>query len=142
MKIDEAYNNWADSYDSMVNKTRDLEQVAARKTLSDANFSTEMLRKAREKIKFKNIEFKQADITQEWGFMTEQVDLVTCSLVLEHINNLEFIFNQASKTLHSGGLFTFVNYTLINNIGVVKPDLKRIMVYLNWNAILTTFAIT
>ena len=32
-------------------------------------------------------------------------DLITCSLVLEHIENLDFVFQQARKVLKSGGLF-------------------------------------
>ena len=130
----QAYNKWAHNYDSVPNKTRDLEAIAIRNVIPETkfshileigcgtgkntewlagkcnkltavDFSIEMVNKAKEKIKFKNIDFKQADITQNWNFVNTKVDIVTCSLILEHIMNLDFVFNQAKKVLESKGLF-------------------------------------
>jgi ubiquinone/menaquinone biosynthesis C-methylase UbiE len=132
MNTEEAYNRWANSYDSIVNKTRDLEKTAATKTLRDADFSRtveigcgtgkntvwiaekakellavdfseEMMKNARQKITSSHVQFQRADITQEWNFST--ATLITCSLVLEHIEDIDFVFGQVSATLESGGWF-------------------------------------
>jgi len=134
MDNQQAYNVWADNYDAVINKTRDLEAVALRKMLSQidfeevleigcgtgkntewlltkamrvvgADFSAEMLEKAKEKIMSKNVEFIHADIREKWFFSEKQFDLITCSLALEHIENIDFVFHQANSVLKSGGLF-------------------------------------
>jgi ubiquinone/menaquinone biosynthesis C-methylase UbiE len=133
MNIQEAYNSWAHTYDTVENKTRDLEGLKLRETLSKFDFSTvleigcgtgkntswlltrakhvvsvdfskEMLDKAKEKINADHVEFVQADILKEWNFNTQQVDLITFSLILEHIQNIDFVFKQASAFLRRGGL--------------------------------------
>ena len=132
MDTREAYNHWAQSYDTVNNKTRDLEQLAARTFLANANFSNvveigcgtgknttwisekaahllavdfseEMMNIARVKITSSHVQFKQADITKPWHFGNST--LVTCSLVLEHIENIDFIFQQVSATLEPDGCF-------------------------------------
>lgn len=132
MNTREAYNKWAASYDSVVNKTRDLEKNAATLTLKEADFSKtieigcgtgkntvwiaekakqllamdfseEMMKNAQEKIKFPHVQFKSADITQEWNF--NSATLIICSLVLEHIEDIDFVFGQVAKTLEQGGCF-------------------------------------
>jgi ubiquinone/menaquinone biosynthesis C-methylase UbiE len=134
MDNQQAYNVWADNYDTVINKTRDLEAIALRKMLSEidfgevleigcgtgkntewlltkakrvvaADFSEEMLEKAREKITSENVEFRQTDIREKWSFPENRFDLVTCSLALEHIENIDFVFQQANLVLKSGGLF-------------------------------------
>ena len=57
------------------------------------------------KINDKRVEFRKADLTNEWKIDNESADLVTCSLVLEHIKDLNFIFDQANKKLKNGGVF-------------------------------------
>lgn len=132
MNTQEAYNRWAESYDNVLNKTRDLEQLAAKHSLECADFSKvleigcgtgkntvwianeakellavdfseEMMNIAREKINLAHVQFKQADITKPWDF--KKATLITCSLVLEHIQDIDFIFEQAGMTLHPGGWF-------------------------------------
>ncbi|MBA3334155.1 MAG: class I SAM-dependent methyltransferase [Acidobacteria bacterium] len=134
MNNQQAYNVWADNYDAVNNKTRDLEATALRasvlflepldvleigcgtgkntewlvskaKNLVAADFSKEMLAKAKGKITNKNVEFRQFDLRNEWNFTVNQFDLVTCSLVLEHIEKIDFVFGQANKVLRAGGLF-------------------------------------
>ena len=118
----------------MANKTRDLESIALRQTLLSAkfqsvleigcgtgkntewlcaradhvtavDFSAEMLGKAKEKILVENVKFCQADITGEWSFAGKEYDLITCSLVLEHISSLHHVFAEGKKRLHPGGVF-------------------------------------
>jgi ubiquinone/menaquinone biosynthesis C-methylase UbiE len=132
MDTRQAYNTWAAQYDTNENRTRDMEAQAMRTILSNLSFencleigcgtgkntvwllekatrvtavdlSDEMLAKAREKITAEKVQFKQADITADWTFRNELYDLVTFSLVLEHIENLDYIFQEASLSLKTGG---------------------------------------
>ena len=101
MNIKQAYNSWAEQYDSNANKTRDLEAISLRTTLSSIEFDTcleigcgtgkntewlitkakhitaidlseEMLTKAKNKINSDKVSFHQADITEEWVFAKHQ----------------------------------------------------------------------
>lgn len=132
MDTKKAYDTWSKQYDTNDNKTRDLEAIALRQTLENIYFdncleigcgtgkntewlikktkkitaidlSEEMLARAREKIKSGNVTFLQADITQEWNFIKDKYDLLSFSLVLEHIESLDHIFDEASKVINSGG---------------------------------------
>lgn len=132
MNTQQAYNHWAQSYDSDDNKTRDLELVAGQQVLASVDFSQvleigcgtgkntawlapkagmltavdfseEMMKLAHQKVTAPNVQFRQADITRPWCF--DPASLVTCSLVLEHIEDIDFVFTQAANTLQQGGLF-------------------------------------
>lgn len=132
MSTQKHYNQWSATYDEVENKTRDLEKLAGQQTLSSMSFdrvlelgcgtgkntewlqqkakhllavdlSEGMLTKAKEKISGGQVQFQQADITKPWAFAKEQVDLITCSLILEHIENLNYIFSEADKALKKGG---------------------------------------
>ena len=132
MNTREAYNSWANQYDTNENKTRDLEAIALRETLAGrhvdrtleigcgtgkntvwlqtiskeivaVDLSEQMLLKAKEKITSSNVRFQQADITQPWTFADKPFDLITFSLVLEHIENLRLILEKAVESLNAGG---------------------------------------
>lgn len=133
MKVRDAYNTWADQYDTNENKTRDMEAISLRDLLSGLSFHTcleigcgtgkntrwlvekvdkiravdfscEMLDKAKVKIHSDNVEFIQADINEEWNFAkASQFDLVTFSLVLEHIENLDRIFQKLKYVTAENG---------------------------------------
>lgn len=135
MSIKEAYNQWSSVYDSNENKTRDLEAIALRKVLSELQFSNileigcgtgkntewlinkcetlvaidfseQMLQKAKDKLNLQNVNFIQADITKEWNIIPQKpFDIITESLVLEHIEDLNHIFKQASTFLTANGFF-------------------------------------
>ncbi len=131
----DAYNEWSATYDSIENKTRDLEAKALREMISGENldvleigcgtgknteflqtvakyligadFSDEMLEKASAKITAENVEFRQMDLRENWDFADESFDLIICSLALEHIENLEFVFNEVTRVLREKGKFYF-----------------------------------
>ncbi|HEX6889050.1 MAG TPA: class I SAM-dependent methyltransferase [Chryseolinea sp.] len=132
MNTEESYNKWADQYDTSINKTRDLEASSLRESLANISFedcleigcgtgknttwlltkaqhitavdlSMEMLSKAKEKIRSGNVNFIRADVNGSWTFTTKLFDLITFSLVLEHIEDLEAIFRNASEKIKTGG---------------------------------------
>ncbi len=132
MDVKQAYNIWSGQYDSNLNPTRDLEAIAIRETLDKLDFencleigcgtgkntewlvskakliiavdlSDKMLEKAKQKISLEKVRFIQADITKPWNFLTNPSDLIIFSLVLEHVENLDFVFEEASKNLKLGG---------------------------------------
>lgn len=133
MDNQQAYNVWSESYDQVENKTRDLEAAALRasitgenldileigcgtgknteflqsiaKSLIGADFSAEMLAKAQQKISAPNVEFRQMDLREVWKFSDDSFDLMVCSLALENIEDIDFVFAQAHKFLRRGGRF-------------------------------------
>lgn len=134
MDIRTLYNQWSGTYDEVENKTRDLEKAAGQEMLSTIAFknvlelgcgtgknttwlseraaqllavdvSEDMMAKAKEKAAASNVRFQQADITKPWDFVKEPPDLITCSLILEHIEDLGFIFQQAAAALVVNGHF-------------------------------------
>lgn len=134
MSIEKAYNSWASQYDSNENKTRDLDKKVTVKTLRNykfksvlelgcgtgkntdwllskaekiigLDFSEEMLKSAKVKIASNKVEFKKADLNKGWDIEDGFADLVTSSLTLEHIENLNHIFHQANLKLKTKGLF-------------------------------------
>ncbi len=146
MDVKKAYDSWATQYDSNENKTRDLEAIALKATLSKFIFSNcleigcgtgkntvwlhsiannitaidlseEMLAKAKLKIQSDHIHFAIADITKEWDFVNHQYDLVTFSLMLEHIEDLDAIFKKLANAvladgfIYIGELHPFKQYT-------------------------------
>jgi ubiquinone/menaquinone biosynthesis C-methylase UbiE len=134
MSIQKAYNDWSASYDTDENLTRDLDQKVMREELANlhfnsileigcgtgkntsflsqigakvhaVDFSEGMIEKAREKVKAENVRFSIADLTQTWPCEDQSYDLVVCNLVLEHIDDLSFIFSEAFRVLEGGGRF-------------------------------------
>jgi len=146
MNVEEAYKHWSVQYDTNQNKTRDLEAISLRETLEDTQFdncleigcgtgkntewlltkgqkitaidlSEEMLTIAQSKISSNNVLFLKVDINEEWTFANEKFDLVVCSLVLEHIENIGRIFKLISEhltesgTVYIGELHPFKQYS-------------------------------
>ena len=137
MSIQNAYNEWSQTYDTDRNLTRDLDQQVMREALAELHFdsiletgcgtgknttflaqvgvhvhaldfSEGMIEKAREKVKAGNVRFSVADLTQKWPCEDQAYDLIVCNLVLEHIEDLAFIFSEAFRVLDAGGKF-FIN---------------------------------
>ena len=146
MDIGKAYNSWSAQYDSNENKTRDLEGLALKKILSGKTYkhclevgcgtgkntewllticdqitaidlSQGMLEIARNKIKSTNVNFSEVDITKDWSFANASYDLVTFSLMLEHIDDLHAVFEKLAKVtatgshVYIGELHPFKQYT-------------------------------
>ena len=134
MSTQELYDQWSATYDDVANKTRDLEKYACEQVLLGFSFenvvelgsgtgkntgwlakratrvvsvdlSEEMQTVARAKVKAANVEFRQGDIRTEWKFGDFKVDLITCSLILEHVEDLFFVFRQANNVLSARGHF-------------------------------------
>ena len=131
MDIGKAYNSWSAQYDSNENKTRDLEAIALKKILSGKTYkhclevgcgtgkntewllticdqitaidlSQGMLEIARNKIKSANVNFSEVDITKDWSFANASYDLVTFSLMLEHIEDLHAVFEKLANVTATG----------------------------------------
>lgn len=134
MIIKKAYNSWAEQYDTNENRTRDMDMKSTIETLSQYefknvlelgcgtgkntvwlmtkaeriigfDFSEEMLNIAKKKISDSKVEFKKADLTKNWQVENQFADLVTSSLTLEHIADLNHIFIQANQKLTENGIF-------------------------------------
>jgi ubiquinone/menaquinone biosynthesis C-methylase UbiE len=126
------YDEWSKSYDQIENQTRDLEKRACESALADVDFrsvielgggtgkntpwlaeraqfvlsvdlSTEMQAVAKAKVTRANVDFCLADIREEWTFVGDQVDLITCSLILEHIKELGPVFKRAAASIKPSG---------------------------------------
>ncbi|RRO16799.1 class I SAM-dependent DNA methyltransferase [Flavobacteriaceae bacterium 14752] len=134
MKTEEAYNQWASQYDTNLNKTRDLDQKKTREILKQydfknvlelgcgsgknttyfaeraqkviaIDFSEKMLNLAQEKINLKHVHFKKANLLKIWPVEDSFADLISVNLVLEHIQDLNNLFQQVYRKLNSKGLF-------------------------------------
>jgi len=134
----EGYHQWSKIYDTDLNPTRDLEKKVAQQTLGHLqgltileigcgtgkntewlaekntilaiDNSPEMLQIAQQKIKNPSVTFHQANLTQEWTFLQQKVDLIVCSLTLEHLQDLYFIYHQASQSVKNKGQFYLAEY--------------------------------
>lgn len=134
MSIQNAYNQWSEIYDSNENLTRDLDQLLTRKAFAgqqfdsilelgcgtgknteflvqlgkkvhSLDFSEGMIEKAKAKIQAAYITFSVTDLTKPWPCESWAYDLITCNLVLEHIQDLSHIFREAARTLQPNGKF-------------------------------------
>lgn len=134
ISVQKAYDEWSQTYDTDRNLTRDLDEQILRKELANRrftsvleigcgtgkntvflaqrgahvhalDFSEGMIRKAREKVKDENVRFSVADLTQRWPCEDQAYDLIVCNLVLEHIEDLSFIFSEAFRVLETQGKF-------------------------------------
>jgi ubiquinone/menaquinone biosynthesis C-methylase UbiE len=135
MDIQQAYADWAATYDSDRNVTRDLDQIVTRSGLDGQHcrtilelgcgtgknttllaelgervialdFTGNMIRQAQARLAGRpHVLFALADLTQPWPCVDGAVDLATCNLVLEHISGLPFVFSEAHRVLAPAGRF-------------------------------------
>lgn len=133
MRIDQAYDEWAPTYDSSVNRTRDLDAEITRRLLADVHvaraieagcgtgkntgffaacagelialdFSGEMLSQAREKHAAAHVRFVTHDLSQPWPALATSADLISFNLVLEHIEDLDAVFAHAAAACRPGAV--------------------------------------
>ena len=138
-EVASAYNQWSKTYESVENLTRDLSAAVLRrlplsllhgdileigcgtglnsrylaqhsKSLLALDFSAGMLAEARVNLSGTRAGFAQREIRQGWPLAAASVDRVVCSLVLEHIEDLDPIFKEAARVLRPGGEFFVCEY--------------------------------
>lgn len=132
--IQNAYNEWAEIYETDENPTRDLNARVLRdsglhlegrrilelgcgtglntvwladraRSVTGIDFSGGMLERARKRTEDRdNVRLLQADITTRWDLPGEAFDAVVASLVLEHVDQLGPVFGEAARVLTPGGL--------------------------------------
>jgi ubiquinone/menaquinone biosynthesis C-methylase UbiE len=154
MKIQQAYQQWAATYDTDRNLTRDLDEQVMRtllgnlrfdsvleigcgtgkntallasisRTVRAVDFSQAMLAKAKEKSAFDNVTFAEADINQPWPCEDRSANLITCNLVLEHIARLRFVFAEAARVLVDDGQFFISELHPFRQYQGVQAEFKR-----------------
>jgi malonyl-CoA O-methyltransferase len=132
MNVLEAYTEWSHTYDADRNLTRDLDEEVMRGTFAGTryqavleigcgtgkntallteiadsvqaiDFSDAMMEHARRRLSSAKIKFTFADLTKHWPVNDSSINLISCNLVLEHIQDLSFIFNEAARVLVIGG---------------------------------------
>lgn len=130
--VENAYNQWAKSYDDVVNPTRDLDHkalvimldgrefhnvleagcgtgkntgwlAAKAERVTAVDLSENMLAVARQKLVSENVSFHRQDLHQPWPFADNHFDLVSFNLVLEHFEDLSFAFSESARVLSPGG---------------------------------------
>jgi ubiquinone/menaquinone biosynthesis C-methylase UbiE len=131
-EIAAAYDDWAETYDTDLNRTRDLAAEALKQAdinLSGRNivevgcgtgrntawlversaeivaldFSDEMLARARARVKDPRVHFVRHDARASWPLANSSADVVVAMLILEHIQNLQAFFAEAARVLNQGG---------------------------------------
>ncbi len=129
----EAYQDWAASYDSQENRTRDLDALIVQSmdlpldgarviefgagtgkntaylaeragSVLALDLSAAMLDKARARIRADHVRFAEHDITTPWPAPDASADLVIGNLVLEHVAGMAPVFAEAARVLVPGGM--------------------------------------
>lgn len=132
-RVREAYTAWSATYDLDRNLTRDLDGEVTREILGARHarcaleigcgtgkntvwlaersayllaldLSPGMVQRARQKVTAPHVDFALADLTQGLPCSAQRFDLITCNLVLEHIDRLDPVFAQAARCLTADGL--------------------------------------
>jgi len=130
-----AYDRWSQVYDVETNATRDLDALVLRTRASEfaeqevlelgcgtgkntewlalyarqilaLDFSEGMLERARSRLSdVTRVNFLLHDARQPWPVEEASRDRILSNLVLEHVENLHPIFEQAMRALRPGGAF-------------------------------------
>jgi ubiquinone/menaquinone biosynthesis C-methylase UbiE len=126
-----AYDRWATTYDIDANRTRELAAHVLRqlhrlavdnvieigcgtgyntqwlseraRSVLALDFSEQMLRRAKARVRSPSVLFMQHDIRSAWPVGDASADLVIAMLVLEHIEQIQPVFTEASRALRAGG---------------------------------------
>lgn len=132
----DAYDRWADQYDTDANNTRDLNAEVLQKqnfiepndavleigcgtglntewlgaqagTVVATDVSEKMLARARERLDSDSVSLQTLDVTEPWPFEAGRFDAVVATLVLEHVDVLNPVFRKVQRVLRDGGTFYF-----------------------------------
>jgi ubiquinone/menaquinone biosynthesis C-methylase UbiE len=130
--VEDAYRRLAAQYDEVVNRTRDLDALVLREHgpsvagkvllelgcgtgkntiwLADGSLeviaidlSEAMLGRARARVTAPHVRFLNHDLRIRWPLADESVDLIVGNLVLEHVQDLTFVFGEMKRVLRRGG---------------------------------------
>lgn len=130
--VQDAYDRWAETYETDDNPTRDLSVQVLRSWCTDLegarvleigcgtglnmswlaeraacvtgiDLSAQMLAHARRQAGPSNVRFIQHDITRRWPLEDGSAEVVVSALVLEHVEDLAFIFREMRRVLSEGG---------------------------------------
>lgn len=133
-EIASAYDDWSRTYEAVENPTRDLAASTLRqqslnlhnrdvleigcgtglntrylaehcRSVTALDFSAGMLEQARTNVSVSNVRFVQNDLRLRWNVDDRSIDLIVCTLVLEHIEDLRHTFSEAARVLRLGGEF-------------------------------------
>jgi ubiquinone/menaquinone biosynthesis C-methylase UbiE len=128
-----AYDEWAETYDTDENRTRDLASVVLQKIGLDfteqhvvevgcgtgrntiwlaekaaevtaLDFSEAMLGRAKQRISDPRVTFIQHDAREPWPLLNHSADVVIAMLVLEHIDDVSGFMREAARVLRAGGV--------------------------------------
>ncbi|MHB1293456.1 MAG: class I SAM-dependent methyltransferase [Anaerolineae bacterium] len=69
------------------------------------DLTPEMILRAKARLDPAQVAFALADITCGWPFVSGCVDLVSCNLILEHVEDLAPVYSEARRVLRPGGRF-------------------------------------
>ncbi|WP_322880969.1 class I SAM-dependent methyltransferase [Pandoraea sputorum] len=134
MSIRAGYDTWSTTYDNDENITRDLDSRVTEKQFANQafqavidcgcgtgknipffaaraesvlgmDFSAGMIGIARQKEVRSNVAFLEWDISQPWPVDSASHDLISCNLVLQHVERLDAVFAQVRRCLKPGGRF-------------------------------------
>lgn len=127
-----AYDEWAETYDTDLNRTRELAanilreidiSFAGRKVIEVGcgtgrntawlaesaadivalDFSEGMLRQARARVRDSRVRFVQHDVRMPWPVANDSADVLIAMLILEHVEQLEPFFAEAARALSADG---------------------------------------
>lgn len=127
-----AYDEWAETYDSDLNRTRELAAKILRKvdlriygrtvievgcgtgqntlwlaqraaSILALDFSEGMLRQARARVRDSRVSFIQHDVRIPWPVANDSANVIVAMLILEHVEQLEPFFAEAARALSADG---------------------------------------
>ena len=131
-EIAAAYNEWAETYDTDPNRTRELAasvlrqvglRVAGRNVIEvgcgtgrntewlaqqageivGLDFSEGMLQRAQERVSSSHVRFVHHDVRNPWPLPPASADLVIAMLILEHVEDIKPMVVESARALTSGG---------------------------------------
>jgi len=129
-----SYDSWADTYDADRNLTRDLDADVLRQaglalagrhvlevgcgtgkntvwlaeqaaTVTALDFSSRMIDRARKRVQGAHVTFINHDVRHTWPVADHSIDVVVANLVLEHVEQLRPVFDEAARVLRPGGQY-------------------------------------